>query len=184
MGIFGNLFSDSSKAVVQADEVVQQELQQTAAKVIQIDENVLKLIPQIIKNVKTLQTDLLKVLQKDPAKFSGSIRLVQNGIDQIVSQLNSILTTRSVSEEYKEIKIIASYWHNWVERLNSDAFKFLRKMDTMDNSQDEDYSGYPEQSVYVEDTNKIAEDLMTLEELIGSKGSLINAELAFVKKDY
>jgi len=102
MGFFSRLFGGSKQAVKE-DEAVEQEVEKDAVEVIQIDERVIESINEILRLLDALMTSVQEDMEP---QHSGSQRLGRGMIRGMKQKLNQILETRSVSQEYSEIRYI------------------------------------------------------------------------------
>jgi len=157
MGFFSNLFG-KSRRVIEQDEVVQQEVQQEAAKVIQIDDKVIETINQIV----ILLNDLKTVVREEmDSQHSGTQRLGIGMINNMTRHFNEMIETRSVSQEYSEIiNIMASF------AAMSNRFRTLPYYDP----------------TFQDGLTNISDKLRELEHLLKLKKSILQDEFNKLKK--
>ena len=159
MGIgdfFGKLFGKSGGAI-KKEQAAQKEVAQEAAKVIQIDEQVIHFIPELTALIDTF---LDSVRHKLEPEHSGTKRLCNGRLMSMKTTLQKILDTKSVSEEYAEIRSVMADWVKIIQRL--------RTIPYFDAS-------------FADETAEVRSHLGKLESLLKLKKSILKDEFEKVK---
>lgn len=158
MGFLNKIFGGSKNAVKE-DEAAQKEVEEEAAKVIQVDERLIGSINTLLQSLANLQK---KVHEEMEARHDGSQRLGHMMINVMKKQLRAILETKSVSKEYAEIRTIMGSFARMSER-----FKTLPYYDP----------------TFQDDLVAISDQLRQLEHLLEVKESILHDEFRKVKEE-